>query len=208
MPVVAISTALAVRAVGVQSWDNGDGDRLIVFAISTWQRWSSAAAHEFDVLIDVDQDGTPDYAVSSLDHGEVTAGSYDGTVASFLIDLRTKKAVLEGLAVAPTDESTLLLPVYASDLGLSSSSPRFAYSAQSFDGITGAEDSIARYARFNAWAGVFSQPVEVAVPAGRTAIVPLTVRTGELARTRPLGLMVVEQENANGAEQAQLIPLR
>ena len=202
--------ATDLQAAGVQTWDVGGGDRLLVFALSTYARWSSAAAHEFDVLIDLDGDGAPDKAVIGIDHGAVTAGSYDGLVASLVVDLATGDAVLRFLAVAPTDSSTMLLPALASDLGITASSPRFHYTAQSFDGLTGTSDAFEDFAVFNAFAPVLSQPdFQVLDPGARVAL-PYTVNVPEVGLSDPKGLMVVKQENWSAFDQAQLIylPLR
>ena len=57
-----------VRAIGVQSFANPSATdpnrRLIVFAVNTWNRWSNAATNEFDIYVDVNQDGTDDYVSS------------------------------------------------------------------------------------------------------------------------------------------------
>ncbi len=57
----ATGSGFDLRAAGVQSFDIG-GDQLLVFAVNNWTRWSNAATTEFDVVIDVDRDGAPDFA--------------------------------------------------------------------------------------------------------------------------------------------------
>ncbi len=98
---------------------DGD-DQLLVFAVNNWTRWSNAAAHEFDVVIDVDRDGEPDFIVFSYDAGAIRAGDPNGLTEVFVYDIHKADALSATgfLAQAPTDSSTILLPVYASDLGI------------------------------------------------------------------------------------------
>ena len=81
-----------LRAVGVQSLTTGPGglavganDRLLVFAINTWQPWTAAAVNEFDILINPDSSGQPAYVVGALDHGVATSGTPDGTEGCFIL---------------------------------------------------------------------------------------------------------------------------
>jgi subtilisin family serine protease len=199
--------AMDLRAAGAQACPSGASDRLVVFAVNTWQRWSSAAPHEVDVLVDVNGDGVFDYAVIAIDNGALTTGSYDGNVVSAVVNLTTGKALVRYLATAPTDGSTLLLPALASDLGLSAANPRFSYTAQSFDGLTGAQDAFADAATFDAWNGALVLPDFVAVDPGATVTTPLSVNRATYRAAPPRGLMVVRQENLSGQDEAQLIHL-
>ena len=77
---------------GVQSLTAGpDGiavppnDRLLVFAINTWQGWSSPAVDEFDILVNPDSSGQPAYVIGALDHGIVTNGTPDGVEGCFVL---------------------------------------------------------------------------------------------------------------------------
>ena len=64
-----------VRAVGVQSFgfpSPADPNRaLIVFAVNTHNRWSNASVNEFDIGVDVDNDGIDDYVVIGVDQGAI-----------------------------------------------------------------------------------------------------------------------------------------
>jgi hypothetical protein len=60
-----------LRAVGVQSFDTARG-KLLVFAVNTWKRWSSASTDEFDIFVDINGDGIPDYLVVGVDFGFLT----------------------------------------------------------------------------------------------------------------------------------------
>ena len=77
-----------LRAAGVQSL-YPQGVPLLVFAISTTKRWSNAAQNEFDVLVDVDNDGNPDYDVVAADLGALTTGTPSGIDAVAVFNLAT-----------------------------------------------------------------------------------------------------------------------
>ncbi len=58
-----------LASAGVQSFPIGPTDQLIVFAINTEEAWSSPSTREFDVAIDLNGDGVPDYYVVAIDLG-------------------------------------------------------------------------------------------------------------------------------------------
>ena len=63
-------------------------------------------------------------------------------------NLSTGTVKQEFLADAPTDGSTVLMPVLASDLGLTPANPRLTYAVNAFD-TTGAGESVPGTASFN-----------------------------------------------------------
>lgn len=198
-----------LRSVGVQSFDNGD-DKLIVFAVNNWTRWSNAASNEFDVPIDTNADGDPDWVLFSYDSGLVRAGEVDGVTEVFLQEVATGALYATGyLAQAPTDSSTLLLPVNAADLGLTAASGAFAYGAASYSiAYTGAGDEIAGTASYDPWAKAVADGDYVTVERNRTAKVSVAVDAANFAAQKPKGLMVVVFDNGAGKEEALLLGVR
>ncbi|HET9596702.1 MAG TPA: S8 family serine peptidase [Anaeromyxobacteraceae bacterium] len=196
-----------LRAAGAQSFDDGAGGRIVVFAVNTFERFSTAAADEFDVVVDTNADGKPDFLVAAADFGLVTAGAPDGRVGVFVIDLATGSASINFLADAPTDGSTLLMPVLGSDLGLTAEHPRFTYSLQSFD-QNGNSDQSVDSGSFNAFTPAIETGQFVTVNPGATANVPVAIDAAEFARTPPTGVMVVNLDGRAGAKQAELIKAR
>ena len=207
-----------LRAVGVQSFPRAGGaDRNLVFAVNTFAAWSTASTKEFDLLIDVDGDGTPEFALIGFDFGALTTGSSDGRMASALLNLRTGAIRIRFLAFAPTDGSSILLPVRASDIsdakcsrsgtacGVKATSPSFNYSAQVFDRQSDASDAIAATASFNAFTPSISTGAFAELAAGERASVPLTIDPVEFAKTPALGAMVVSIDNFSGKQQANLL---
>jgi subtilisin family serine protease len=196
-----------LRAAGVQSFDSPDG-KTVVFAINTFQGWSSSETQEFDVSIDADGDGIADFVVFSEDLGLATTGARNGQLASVVIDLNAGTLSIDFLAVSPTDSSTILLPVLASTIGLSEKSPRFSYAITSFDLLSTDSDTFNVATSFNAFTSAVSTGQFVSVGPNVTIPVPVSVDRAEFAITPPKGLMIVTQDNKNGAAEADLVKVR
>jgi minor extracellular serine protease Vpr len=196
-----------VRAVGVQSNPlPGPTDSLLVFAVNTFERFSNPSVGEFDVLIDTNGDSVPDYDVFALDLGLLTTGSFDGQMVVGVANLATGAAAINFFADAPTDGSTVLMPVLASSLGLSSSS-RFNYRVQYFNNYDGTSGLVPGTASFDAFNPAISNAMFVPVAPDTTAAVPVQIIPAQWAKTSALGLMVVIEDNQSGSSQANLIPI-
>lgn len=198
-----------VQAVGVQAFPG-----VLAFAISTHERWSSASVNEFDILVDVNADEEPDYAVVGVDLGLVTTGSFDGTMATAVFDLTSGDGSIEFLASAPTDSSSLVLPVLIDQLCttesacLSEENPRFTYQAVSY-GLLDADvvDDVSGTASFNAFSPAITTGLYTEVEPNASVREDVAVDATEWAQTPPLGLMVVSQDDPAG-DEAQLIPVK
>lgn len=205
-PTLSGGSGYDLRAAGVQTMQVG-GAPLVVFALNTWDRWSNAAANEYDVAVDTDGDGEADRIVFATDSGVVRRGAQDGITEVFILNVGTGAISASGfLAVAPTDSSTIQLPVTAADLGLSSSAGAFSYTVSGYGGNAGEDTFGSGWARYNPWAPALAAATDVTVPVNRTVNVPVTVSPAEMARQKPLGLMVVTPDNRSGSSQAALLP--
>ncbi len=192
-----------VRAVGVQSFDDPSLGKVLVFAVNTFKPWSNAAPGEFDVLVDTNGDGKPDFAVVAADFNAVL-GIAAGQTAVAVIDLATSQFVsINFLAAAPTDGSTMLLPVIASDLGLSAAKPRLAYTINSFDGFTSGFDQISVPAKFNAFHNSITTGDFAVLAPGASATVAETIDPAEWAQSPALGLMIVSLDNFSAGRKEQ-----
>ncbi len=199
-----------LRAAGVQSLAPL-GAPLLVFAISTTKRWSNAAQNEFDVLVDVDNDGNPDYDVVAADYGALTTGTPSGIDAVAVFTVATGAASINYLADAPTDSSTMTLPVDISQLCdsgapcLSAANPTFSYTVESFGLTDQTSDTIDATAKFNAFTPSISTGMFVTVAPNTIGSDTVTIDPAGWASTPSLGLMVVTHDNASGRAEAQLI---
>jgi subtilisin family serine protease len=207
-----------VRAVGVQSFPSPTATaptrRLLVFAVNGYNRWSNAAVNELDIGVDVDGDGKDDYVIVGADQGLVTAGAANGVMGSFVFSTRSAGASLVFLADAPTDSSTVLLPVRSTQLCrtgepcLSDANPRLTYHAVSFDLVNGGSKEVPGVAKYNPWDSAISDGGFATVEPGKSdASVVISVNSAEAARTPALGVMVVTVDNKAGKDEAELIPV-
>jgi minor extracellular serine protease Vpr len=202
------SLSTGLRAVGVQSFDYPGLGQVLVFAVNTFGKTSNQVTNVYDILVDVDGDGTPDYDIEAADFGLLTTGTFSGEMVTAVFNLATGGGVLEFDATAPTDGSTILMPIVAADAGITSTNPRFSYVAQSYDQLTGITDAIATPAKFNAFGSAISNGDFEVLPPGASVNVPLVIDRKEFRTTPALGQLVISLENANrGGGQALLVPL-
>lgn len=205
LPEGSVGSGYDLRAAGVQSFGDPD-DPLLVFAINSHDRWSNAATIEFDVEIDTDRDGQSDYVVIGYDSGYLRNGEYNGLVESFILDAKTGDLFPSGyLAQAPTDSSTILLPVNASVLGLTAESGGFNYTVAAYSILGLGEDAFADWAAYDPFDKALSDSDQVMVARNRTASLTVSVNPDAFASQQPEGVMVVVLDNKSGAEEAKLL---
>ncbi|MHB1242951.1 MAG: S8 family serine peptidase, partial [Gaiellaceae bacterium] len=203
-----------VRAIGVQSFPWSPGVQFIGFAVNTYDPWSNASTNEFDIFVDVDNDGTDDYIVIGVDQGAVQTGSFNGRMLSWVFSTRSAGASANFFAQAPTDSSSLGIFILSSQLCragepcLNAANPRFTYTAASFDLQNGGVDEVDGSAKFNAWTNAVSTAGFQTVAPGGSATETIAINAAEWAQTPALGLMVMSIDNKNGADEAQLIELK
>jgi subtilisin family serine protease len=201
----------SIRAVGVQSQPAAScgaatGDACLVFAINGWHQWSNAAAAEYDIAIDNNGDGTPDFFVVGVDLGDILTGAFNGIEASFEFDA-AGNLIDAFYADAPMNSSIIELPAIASEIGVTSGASSFTYSITGVDLITGNVDAVAGTAKYDAFTPSVSNGQFVSLASGASASLPISVTPALQATTPALGWMVVSLDNANGAAQAALIPV-
>jgi minor extracellular serine protease Vpr len=187
--------SIGIRAAGVQSVTDPTLGQILVFAVNTFAPASNAVTNVYDVLLDVNGDGKPDYDVEAADLGLLTTGSFNGQMVVAVFNLTTGRGRLEFLATAPTDGTAILMPMVAATAGVTNANPRFSYSVQTTDLLTGATDASTFSGKFNAFNNAISTGAFVELPADGSATVPLAIDPKEFVLTPALGEMVVAEEN-------------
>jgi hypothetical protein len=195
-----------IRAVGVETFPSG-GDAFMVFAVNTYGRWGSASDNEFQIGIDTNKDGVDDYYVLGVDAGAETGGGLNGQMEAFTIQASTGSVIDAFTVWAPANGSTVELPAQASDLGLTEGSSSFNYDATAFSFVGGPADVATGVGHFDALHPAISQGDFLSLGRGATAALGVTVNKAGFAAHPALGWMVVTLDDANGAPQADLLPV-
>jgi len=195
-----------VRAVGAAPADSGDpADPYVVFAINNWTRASNEAANEFDVSIDTNGDSKADYIVFSADFGLVATGEVNGRSATFILDMASGDIFMDAYTIAPTDSSTLLLPVLSSSLGLTKAKGSFTYWVESYSLLDDTKtDTVNGRAIYNPFKSVLGEGTYFTLKAGASKSVSLPIDVGLFNSSKALGQMVVVFDNAAGPAEALL----
>jgi subtilisin family serine protease len=215
-----------VRAVGVQSFPNPStldaNRRLMVFAINTHDRWSHPSLNEFDIAVDVDNNGSTDYIIVGIDRGAL-GGSFDGVFTTAVVSTRSPQLTTL-IADAPTDGSAALLFVRSTQLCRGdnpltpavdpepclskTANPRFTYALTSFDLESGGVDEVDGTAKFNPWNPSIESGQFEPVAPGASVSVPAAIDRTEYALSPAKGLMAVVTDNKSGEDEAQLLELK
>ena len=195
-----------VQAFPTQPAPSGHG-RIgwLMFGLSVAHRWSNPAEDEFDVYVDVNGDGTPDYDVIAVDLGALTTGSFSGQDAVAVAPLDSGGNVagpfsIRYLAGANFNGTTMELPVDFGQLcrsGFACISPTtpVAYTVVAFGLADGTFDSFGAAATYNVFHPVFSNNIEDLVAPNGTASDPITLDQTQWSLTPQLGLLVLSQNN-------------
>jgi subtilisin family serine protease len=201
-----------IRAAGVQvlpgeALGGEPSDRSLVFAINGYGRWSNPSVNEFDVAIDLQNDGRADFFVVGVDLGAVLTGSFNGQFASFIFD-GAGNLINAWIAEAPMNGSTVLLPTLASDIGLGQTGrPTFRYTVTGFSIVPGTLVDTTGVAEFRPYEPPVSTGQFVPLAPGASASLPVTVDRPRFANSPQLGWMIVTQDDPNGTAQAELVPV-
>lgn len=195
-----------ILSAGVQTYID-PVDPLMLFAVNFAGTRATSAAHELDILLDVNQDDDPDFAIVAGDFGLFTTGEPDGTLGALVIDLVSGDLVAAYPIDAPMNGSTVEIPLFPKDLGMTSSSSSLRYNVSAYDLITGAGDETAGWSSWDAWTPALDTGGEV-IPAGASGTVlfsDLDTRAAKAAGVK--GFLLVTLDDPNGAEQADRVKI-
>ena len=104
--------------------------------------------------------------------------------------------------------STVVLPTLASDIGLTEKGQKtFRYSVTGFSIIPGALVDTTAVGEFRPFDPPVSQGQLMTLAPGASATLQVSVDRGKFGDAPQLGWMIVTQDDANGAAQADLVPV-
>lgn len=200
-----------IKSVGAQTFPE---DGILAFGLSTWHRWSNAAATEYDIYVDVNRDGVDDYVVVAADFGLVTAGDNNGELADFVFDLSTGDGTVDFDADAPTDSTTAALPVafdqfcnpdHAASPCLSEANSQISYHVEAH-GRDGSSDVAVVPAKFDVLTPAVSTGMFDTVAPNKTVTETVTYDPAQNAVTPTKGFLILTHDNA-AATEAQTIAI-
>ena len=120
-----------LAAVGARLADAGDGTFALQFGINTFgQRAMADYPGQFQIALDTDLDGKPDWIVFTAERGSVPAG--DGRTAVFVQKVGASSSMAYYYADASLDSGNMIMTVPLSVLGLSPTS-KFSFSVFAVD---------------------------------------------------------------------------
>jgi subtilisin family serine protease len=195
-----------IRDVGIQTFSGAvvgapSSDRFNVLAINTWGRFTNPSVNEFDVGIDTNRDGTVDYIVAGVDYGAVTTGTFNGQFASFIIDAASGDIVDAWGTTAPMNGSIVELPFLSSDIGQTSASGAFNYTATGFSIVPGTLVDTTGTASWDPYHLTENSGQFLDLAPGASGTIPLA----KSPSATQLGWIAVTVDDANGAAQADEI---
>ncbi len=149
-----------IRFTGAHAADSPFG-RVVEFAVAVYGRRDVVNPMVTEVILDVDKDGVPDYAVVAVDRGQLLNNAFDGTMISAIFELRSGSGLLQFVLVNQLGASWQTVPFLVDDLNslgvafggptIDTANPDFDYSVVTTDLLAEvqATDSTDN-ARFNA----------------------------------------------------------
>jgi len=204
-----------VRNVGLQilpgaALGSSDSDRGLVFLVNTWGQAANQSVNEFDVDIDTNGDGQPDFVVFGFDLGRVLTGAFNGQYGAFTLNVHTGVIVDAYFAEAPMNGSTVELPTLASDLGLSTRDhgvgsthkQGITYAVAAFSVVPGGIVDITGSASIDPYAPALSSGDFASLNPGASSEFTLTEHLPQQSSQPSLGWLVASVDDANGAPQA------
>jgi len=193
------------RDVGVQSFPLAPGEDPLVVNVSTNNRFTTMATAEFDVYLDTDMDGAPDFVTIGVDSGLLLGGAPDGDFAAYTIDLTTFAIVDVWSAFAPNNGTIAQLPVLASSIGATGP---IGVTVQTFTVLQLAGGDDVATGVYDPTAPAVNNGDFGVIDPATSQVLPTSVDTVQAAAQGALGWLVVSVDDAAGSREADRVPLR
>lgn len=192
-----------LAAVGVRTVQDVVADDTLQFGISTF----GGRAHpnypaEFDIYIDTNLDGVPDYLLYNLENGGFAAS---GQNVIALVDLATNKGSLYAYADADLDSSNMIFTVALADIGVAPGSS-IAFSVYAFDNyFTGAlTDAIENMVYTPGTPRFAASEIAPIPPRGRARVTVTAVAGGAAASPSQTGFLL-QYRHSDTSRESQTV---
>ena len=193
-----VSEGADIANVGVQT-TTIDGEKALAFAVNSHSRHSNAASNAYRISVDTNGDGTAEYIVASVDSGYARQKIYDGRPEVFITDQSNGKAKSAGTyALAPSDSSTVILVVKASDVGVAG---KFQYWVET-QSTNDVKDSVDSHATYDPDNRPFNDGQAFQVATDGTSDVSISYNRSAAEDQKSLGWMAVVFDNDQGTPEA------
>jgi subtilisin family serine protease len=172
---------------------------VVQFAINTWgERSHPNYPAEFDVYLDVDNDGMDDYVLFNAENGGPGVTGQNLTV---LHNLRTNAQVIRFFTDADLDSSNVIYTVLRSDIAGLTRNSQFQFSIFAFDNYyTGTMTDFMPNMRYTLSMPRFAAP-DTAVPVnGATNLPVFRNAAGDTASPSQTGILLVYRDARSGME--------
>ncbi len=201
------SAWLNIRYTGARAYDAGSLGRILEFGVANYGPRSAPSNMEWDVLIDANGDGTPDYDAVVADLGLLQGGSATGQMASAIFSLSTGHGFILFTVDSENNVAWETVPIlldYLNFVGgptINNANPVISYFVVTTDLGTGYAD-VSGSATFNVMEPTLDVNVNSFVlAAGATG----TIR---VMGNGPGGLLVLLENNIAGTGQSLVIPAK
>ncbi|HEX3224858.1 MAG TPA: S8 family serine peptidase [Gaiellaceae bacterium] len=200
-----------VRDAGLQvlpgaALGGAGSDRSLVFLVNTYGSNANQTTVEYDLPVDTNGDGTPDFIVVGVDDGAVfAAGSFDGIMDSVVINAKTGAIVDAFRADVPMNGSIIELPLLASDLGLSDGAGTITYAVDSFSELSSGVDTTGAATLDVFHPALSSGDFASLAPNGGSDSFTFTEQNDAVKKTHALGWLIASVDDASGAAQVDEI---
>jgi subtilisin family serine protease len=191
----------------------------IYFGVATHADWATPSEVGFEIYIDSDKDGEDDFVLFNWDLGSANGGDATDVHITVLCPLGPGDCLLEDFlnGVSADDANTvlyntnvMLLPVYASDLGLTASSSSFNYQIVSYSRAVSDEVDISPWLSYDA--GKPGLDLQDGVPGapfyedGPGDTIPVNYDRAAYAAAGSQGLLLFHHHNRSG-NRVDALPL-
>jgi subtilisin family serine protease len=186
-----------LKSVGVRA-----ADGVLQFGINTFgERSHPAAPAEFDVLIDVDRDGTPEWLVLNRDLTQLTTGAFDGRNVVFVNQIGTNTVSAFFFTETHLNSANVILTVPLEAVGLAEGS-QFDFDVLGVDWyFTGNVTDSIEDMTFTVGTPKYTSADTVEVPAFRAGSLEITaVDGGAEASPSQTGMLLLWRDGEQGRE--------